>query len=215
MQGIQATTNLKKVLLIWLFLLVFYCYSMEFVAGPTLNIYNTRALERLAGLGLQRWVMPVEHSRQILAEFRERMTTGIEVESFAWGRLPLAFSARCYTARNHDLPKDDCGYRCLDDPDGMLLKTREADPFLVLNGIQTQSARTLCLVRELDSADVDIFRISPQASHTSRVIQLFHDCLAGERDGAEVADELETLMPIGPCDGYWHGEAGMLAHCNA
>jgi collagenase-like PrtC family protease len=126
----------------------FVAGKSNFVAGPTLNIYNTRTLDKLAGLGVERWVMPVEQSGEILREFRQQMQSTMEVEVFAWGHLPLAYSARCYTARNHDLPKDDCQYRCLDDPDGMLLKTREDESFLILNGTQTQSALTHNLVRE-------------------------------------------------------------------
>ncbi len=187
-----------------------------FIAGPTLNIYNTRALDKLAGLGVERWVMPVEQSREILDEFRQQIQSTIEIEVFAWGRLPLAFSARCYTARNHDLPKDDCQLRCLNDPDGMLLQTREDESFLVLNGIQTQSALTHNLVCELNNADIDIFRISPQSQNTKQIIQLFSDCLTGKQDIDDaVVNKLETLMPTGPCNGYWYGEAGMSAGCGA
>jgi collagenase-like PrtC family protease len=186
-----------------------------FVAGPTLNIYNTRSLDKLAGLGVERWVMPVEQSRETLREFRQQMQSTIEVEVFAWGRLPLAYSARCYTARNHDLPKDDCQYRCIDDADGMLLRTREDESFLVLNGTQTQSALTHNLVSELNNPEVDIFRISPQSHHTENIIQLFHDCLTGQQDFDDASKKLEMLMPTGPCDGYWYGEAGMMAGCGA
>ncbi|MDH3280110.1 MAG: U32 family peptidase, partial [Gammaproteobacteria bacterium] len=118
----------------------------EFIAGPTLNIYNTRTLFRLWESGLRRWVVPVEHSRQVLAEFIQDMPAGVETEVFVWGRLPLAYSARCYTARSHGLTKDNCQYRCLDDPDGLLVNTREQQTLLVLNGIQVQSALTQNLI---------------------------------------------------------------------
>ncbi|HEC27526.1 MAG TPA: U32 family peptidase [Gammaproteobacteria bacterium] len=185
-----------------------------FIAGTTLNIYNTHTLEKLASLGAERWVMPVEQSREILHEFRQQMESSMEIEVFAWGRLPLAFSARCYTARNYKLPKDDCQFRCLDDPDGMLLRTREDDSFLVLNGIQTQSALTQNLVNELKDPDIDIFRISPQSLHTGKIIKVFHDCLTGQQDIDQAVAVLESLMPTGPCNGYWYGEAGMLAGCS-
>lgn len=189
--------------------------NSDFIGGPTLNIYNTRTLNTLSSLGLKRWVMPVEQSRDTLHEFHQDMPDDVEVEVFAWGRLPLAFSARCYTARNHNLPKDDCGFRCIDDPDGMLLNTREDEAFLVLNGIQTQSASTMNLVRELGNADADIFRISPQSRHTEHIIQIYHDCLSGQMAADDAATVLESLMPTGPCDGYWYGQAGMAAGCNA
>jgi hypothetical protein len=40
-------------------------------------------------------------------------------------------------------------YRCLDDPEGLTLSTREGQAFLALNGIQTQSAQTCNLLLEL------------------------------------------------------------------
>jgi collagenase-like PrtC family protease len=186
-----------------------------FIAGTSLNIYNTQSLEKLARLGVERWVMPVEQSREILREFRQQMESSMEIEVFTWGRLPLAYSARCYTARNHCLPKDDCQLRCLDDPDGMLLRTQEDDSFLVLNGIQTQSALTQNLVHELNNPDIDIFRISPQSQHTEKIIKVFHECLTGQRDMEQAAVVLESFMPTGPCNGYWYGKAGMLAGCSA
>ena len=186
-----------------------------FIAGSSLNIYNTRTLDKLVGLGVERWVMPVEQSRKILSEFRQQMKSTVEIEVFAWGRLPLAYSARCYTARNHHLPKDFCEFRCLDDADGMLLRTRENEEFLILNGTQTQSARTHNIVGELNNPDIDIFRISPQAQHTEQIIRQFHDCLTGQQNIDDAVETLESLMPTGPCNGYWYGEAGMLAGCGA
>jgi collagenase-like PrtC family protease len=183
-----------------------------FITGPSVNIYNSGTLSVLAGLGLQRWVLPVELSRDTLADLQANRPAGVETEVCVFGRLPLAWSARCFTARAHNLPKDDCQFRCLDYPDGMLLSTREDEPFLVLNGIQTQSARTLNLVGELEDLrqlGVDVLRISPQSSHTETAIRVFHDCLQGVCSTDDAAAELARLMPIGPCDGYWHGGAGM------
>ena len=65
---------------------------------------------------------------------------------FAHGRVPLAYSARCFTARRFNLQKDTCEFKCIDFPDGMTLKTREGDDFLSLNGIQTQSAKVYNLL---------------------------------------------------------------------
>src|SRR3546814_4678787 len=41
----------------------------------------------------------------------------METEVFAYGRMPLAFSARCFTARHRNIPKDNCQYVCMDHPD--------------------------------------------------------------------------------------------------
>jgi collagenase-like PrtC family protease len=186
--------------------------NKPFVTGPSVNIYNAHTLSVLAGLGLQRWVLPVELSRDTLADMQLLRPAGVATEVFAFGRLPLAWSARCFTARAHNLPKDDCRFRCLDYPDGLLLSTREDESFLVLNGIQTQSARTLNLVGELDDLkqlQVDVLRISPQSRHTEEIIDTFHRCLRGGITATEAETQLGKLMPVGPCNGYWFGDAGM------
>ena len=66
--------------------------KVPFVGGPTLNVVNQRALQKLVDLGLQRWVAPLEMTRTMLAEIRGHISTPIEYELFAWGRLPLAYS---------------------------------------------------------------------------------------------------------------------------
>ncbi len=183
-----------------------------FVAGHSVNIYNDRTLRLLAGLGMMRWVLPVELSAGTLRDILSNKPEGVETEVFAYGRLPLAYSARCFTARAHNLPKDDCQYRCLDYPDGLTLTAQDDTRFLALNGIQTQSAHTYNLLPELQQMaglGVDILRISPQHDRTEKVIELFSRCIAGELSPQEGNAELETLMPVGSCDGYWHGEAGM------
>lgn len=183
-----------------------------FVAGPFVNIYNQQTLATLARLGLKRWVMPVELSRDTLAAMQTERPAGVETELFAYGRLPLALSARCFTARAHKLPKDDCQYRCLDYPDGMLLSTQEDERFLSLNGIQTQSAQTYTLLAEMDDIrelGVDVLRISPQSRHTPQVIRTFADVIHTRRDSAEAEAELIGYMPTGPCDGYWAGRSGL------
>ncbi|MEW7977062.1 MAG: U32 family peptidase [Candidatus Sedimenticola endophacoides] len=183
-----------------------------FVAGHSVNIYNERTLGLLARLGLKRWVMPVELGGETLAEMQRGRPEGVETEVFAYGRLPLAYSARCFTARAHNLPKDDCQYRCLDYPDGLTLSAQDDTRFLALNGIQTQSAHTYSLLSELErmrELGVDVVRISSQANHTERVIGIFGRCLRGELAARDGAAQLEPLMPVGACNGYWHGAAGM------
>lgn len=184
----------------------------EFVTGPFVNLYNPRSLGALAGLGLKRWVVPVELSRDSVAGMQAERPPGVETELFAFGRLPLALSARCFTARAHRLPKDDCQYRCLDYPDGMPLSTQEDAQFLNLNGIQTQSARTYTLLGELEDArrlGVDLLRISPQSRHTAEIVRAFSDVLDAGRPVAEAEAELVRYMPVGPCDGYWSGRPGL------
>lgn len=183
-----------------------------FVAGPHINTYNPPTLQSLRRHGAVRWVMPVELSFEALRSLQAERPDDMETEVFAYGRLPLAFSARCFTARAHNLPKDDCRFRCLDYPDGLPLKTREAGSFLTLNGIQTQSASVYSLIAELaamGAAGVDTVRVSPQAQGTGEVIRLFRECLQGQLAPESARRQLQALMPGAPCDGYWHGRPGL------
>lgn len=183
-----------------------------FVAGPHLNTYNAATLELLAEAGAKRWVMPVEFSRQMLADMLARKPAAMETEVFAYGRLPLAFSARCFTARHYNLPKDDCQFRCLDHPAGLTLKTREGQPFLALNGIQTQSASTYNLLAELGEMarmGVDVVRISPQPFHTGKIAALFRNAMDGGLNIEMERKVSSSFLASDACDGYWHGKAGI------
>ncbi len=185
--------------------------GQPFISGPSVNIYNVRTLALLAKKGLKRWVMPVELGVSTLRDMQAGRPDGVETEVFAFGRLPLAWSARCYTARSLNLPKDNCQFKCIEYPDGRLLKTQEGEEFLVLNGVQTQSARThvaLGLVPELRDLGVDVLRISPQSEHTMRIVELFDRARRGNELAALTA-ELRALLPAGACDGYLYGGAGM------
>lgn len=186
--------------------------KLPFVAGSTLNVFNPPTLDFLAGLGAARWVMPVEMSRESLVSILRNRQSGIETEVFAYGRLPLAFSARCFTARHHNLQKDDCQFKCLDYEDGLALKTREGQPFLTLNGIQTQSALVHNLIGELDTlqdAGIDVVRVSPQAHHTGEILRLFREGMEQRLASAQALAQIEGLMPAASCNGYWHGKPGL------
>ena len=182
-----------------------------FVAGPFLNVYNAATLDLLAQCGARRWVAPVELPAKSL---REVVAQGpaVEAEVFAYGRLPLAVSARCFTARYHNLTKDHCDYRCLQGPEGLMLSTREGEPFLVLNGVQTQSARVHSLlpwIGEARDIGVGVLRLSPQPQGMEEVIAIFAAAVAGGLAPEAAGARLAQVMPAPPCDGYWHGGTGM------
>ena len=184
----------------------------SFVIGPHVNIYNSRSLAVMARAGAKRWVMPLELDRETLAALHSTRPAGLETEVFVFGRLPLSFSARCFTARAHNLPKDECSFRCADYPDGMPLRTREGRSFLSLNGIQVQSGETYNLVHEigaLRSLDVDVLRLSPQADGMFGVIDVFHRVMDGRLESPVAAGLLAPYHPAGACDGYWHARSGM------
>ncbi|MCA1248190.1 U32 family peptidase [Massilia sp. MS-15] len=186
-----------------------------FVAGPHLNIYSAPTLALLAQAGATRWVMPLEMSGAGLAAVLREAPAGIETEVFGYGRMPLAFSARCFTARQRNLPKDDCRFSCIDHPDGLLMETQEAQPFLVLNGIQTQSARVYNLVGELEgmrAMGVGVLRLSPQSAHTGDIVLLLRAVLSGSLTVAQARERMAALMPAAPCNGFWHGKPGQELH---
>ena len=183
-----------------------------FIGGLHLNIYNQPSLQWLASLGATRWVAPLEMKHQDLSDLIQAGPQGLQTKVFAYGRMPLAFSARCFTARQRNLPKDDCQFSCLDHPDGLMLRTRESEEFLVLNGIQTQSARVHNLIDELPRMQrmgVAVARISPQAQHTGEIVALFDAVRKGSLDPREARARLQPLMPEQSCNGYWHGQPGL------
>jgi hypothetical protein len=57
-------------------------------------------------------------TRTLVETLHKTRPAGVETEVFAFGKLPLAFSARCFTARHYGLNKDDCQFKCLDHPEG-------------------------------------------------------------------------------------------------
>lgn len=194
---------------------------LPFVIGPHVNVYNRPALQELAPLGASHWVPPLELALDAVAcvnppQARVAGPAGpVVTELFAFGRMPLAFSARCFTARHHRLKKDACEYRCRDDADGLLLATTERQPFLVLNGIQTQSAALHCLIGEgeaMAAAGVSRVRLSPCSRGFLRALGLFDAVLNAGASVADARAELATLgLPGALVNGYAHRQPGLQA----
>lgn len=181
---------------------------LPFVAGPTLNVYNADTLQLLVKEGMTRWCMPVEMSRdwllQLLAQCETRgIRQQFEVEVMGYGHLPLALSARCFTARSENRAKDDCETCCINYPTGRRVNSQEGQQVFVLNGIQTMSGYCYNLGNELAGmrGQVDCVRLSPQDTSTLAEIDRFR---ANENGQA-------PLMVAKGCDcnGYWRKLAGM------
>ncbi|OQP35294.1 U32 family peptidase [Pantoea latae] len=182
--------------------------KLPFVAGPTLNVYNVETLQLLVKEGMTRWCMPVEMSRdwllQLLQQSEARnIRSRFEVEVLGYGHLPLALSARCFTARAEYRAKDECQTCCINYPNGRRVTSQEGQQVFVLNGIQTMSGYCYNLGNDLAGMRgwVDVLRLSPQSAATLQEIARFR------------ANE-EGLSPLmvakgNDCNGYWRKVAGM------
>lgn len=179
---------------------------LPFVCGPAINAYNADVLRMLLKQGMQRWVMPVELSRDWLMQLNQdlgRERQQFEVEVFAYGHLPLAYSARCFTARSLDRPKDNCELACIHYPTGRLASSREGQKVFNLNGIQTQSGYCYNLGNELKGMEglVDVVRLSPEGMETLTMLERFK---ANEQGMAPL-----PLLQERDCNGYWRQIPGM------
>jgi collagenase-like PrtC family protease len=182
--------------------------GLPFVAGHALNCYNAYTLRVLHKQGMTRWCMPVELSRDWLSNLLTQceelgFRNQFEVEVLAYGYLPLAYSARCFTARSENRGKDECETCCIKYPQGRIMRSQENQQVFVLNGIQTMSGYCYNLGNELISMQglVDIVRLSPQGSETLALIDNFR---ANEQSTQPLA-----LTDHADCNGYWKRVAGL------
>ncbi|RLM21714.1 U32 family peptidase [Brenneria alni] len=181
---------------------------LPFVAGHALNCYNAYTLRLLHKQGMVRWCMPVELSRDWLQNLLNQCDElgfrhQFEVEVLSYGHLPLAYSARCFTARSENRAKDECETCCINYPQGRKVLSQENQPVFVLNGIQTQSGYCYNLGNELAGMAglVDIVRLSPQGIETLTMVDAFR---ANENGKAPL-----TLEKNADCNGYWQRVAGL------
>ncbi len=182
-----------------------------FVVGSPINVYNNKSFTFFHKLGMKRWCIPVELGREDLAPMvKLAKSLTIELEYQVFGRMPLAFSARCFTARHHRLPKDDCQFRCIDDEQGILVQTQEGDSFAQINGIQTQSAKLSNLLdrwQELEQHGIDVLRIMPvSAVDTLAVVERTAKALSQEKPTVNL-ENLQSDYEY--CNGYWLQIEGM------
>jgi len=178
--------------------------------GPFINIYNEATLAFLAGRGARLACLPPELPAASIA----RLAAGapIELEVFAFGRLPLAISARCFHARTHHLHKDGCQFVCGRDPSGLAINTLDGEPFLAINGTQTLSYTCCNLVGDLDQlikANIRRFRLSPLAIDMIAVARVFRAALDLRLAPSEAVARLAALAgDFVFSNGFFHGEEG-------
>ncbi|WP_223218141.1 ubiquinone anaerobic biosynthesis protein UbiV [Rhizobium wenxiniae] len=179
--------------------------------GPLVNVYNAPTARLLAGRGAKRICLPPElpfsSVKEIAAEFPD-----IDFEVFAFGRMPLAISARCAHARSKGKIKDNCQFVCGEDPDGLPVRTLDRQSFLALNGVQTVSHACQSLLGELDhlvKAGVRSFRLSPQDCDMVEVAKLHRAVLDETVDADAGVAKLRQLYAAAPlANGFHHAKEG-------
>jgi len=180
--------------------------------GPLVNVYNEDTLRFFARRGARRVCLPVELGRDAYGALAA-LVDGPELEVFAFGRLPLAISARCYHARHHGLHKDSCRFVCEKDPDGLELDTLDDEAFLAVNGLQTLSYAYQNLLGELSAIQalgIRRFRLSPHSADMVKVAEVFRGVLDATVEVEQGDAQLAGLLGDVPfSNGYYYGEKGV------
>lgn len=181
------------------------------LVGPFVNVYNGATARILAARGATRICVGPELPLSSITEII-RDAPGVDFEVIAFGRLPLAISARCAHARARGHSKDNCQFVCQDDPDGLAVDTLDGQSFLTLNGVQTMSHTCQVLLAELPalrSAGVTHIRLSPQHCDMAAVAEVFAGVRDDRIDPAEGETRLHSIYPDVPfSNGFHHGTVG-------
>ncbi|MAB62055.1 MAG: U32 family peptidase [Pseudoalteromonas sp.] len=179
-------------------------HGLPFVIGPAVNVYNGFTLAKLAKMGAVRWVMPVELSKDWLVklqtEYAETCDLPMQYEVLSYGYLPLAYSARCFTARHYDLDKDQCELICQQHAQGLATFSQEGQRVFTLNGTQTMSGDIYNLCEDVLSLRqvADVSRLSMHQFSDLEWVDRFLSASTIKR-------------PADHINGFWHQLAGINA----
>jgi collagenase-like PrtC family protease len=184
-----------------------------FSIGPLVNVYNEATLTFLNRRGARRFCLPPELPfASIEALSAAAAACGAEIELWAYGRVPLAISGRCYHARVHGLTKDSCQFVCGEDDDGLAVRTVDGEDFLAINGVQTLSHKYCNLIGDLDrlaNAGVTSLRLSPHSGDFVTVTQAFAEVASGALSPQEGLERLQRAAPERAfSDGFLFGACG-------
>ncbi|MBE7733557.1 ubiquinone anaerobic biosynthesis protein UbiV [Devosia faecipullorum] len=182
------------------------------LVGPFVNVYNGATARLLAKKGATRICLGPELPAASLASIIAGAPE-LDYEIIAFGRLPLAISARCAHARAKGHSKDNCQFVCGDEPDGLDVDTLDGQPFLTINGVQTMSRHCQVLLGDLPALaamGITHLRLSPQDCDMAEVAAIY----ASVRDGLVSPDEglakLKQVYAGAPfSNGFIHGQPGM------
>ncbi|SES73776.1 U32 family peptidase [Thorsellia anophelis] len=181
--------------------------KISFTVGHSVNCYNAQTLNIFLKQGMKRWCMPVELSRDWLQKIvieaeNLNIRSQFEIEVFSYGYLPLAYSARCFTARSENKNKEQCETCCIHYPQGKPVYTQDNDTIFTLNGIQTQSGYCYHLGNRQAEMEglVDIIRLSP---HDDTIFDMLKQFKAYREKS--IAFQPNNNL----CNGYWLNIEGM------
>jgi collagenase-like PrtC family protease len=179
--------------------------------GPLVNVYNAATARLLATRGARSICLPPELPMASMIDIATNVPE-VEFEVFAFGRVPLAISARCAHARSKGLTKDNCQFVCGTDPEGLALRTLDRQSFLVLNGVQTLSNTCQVLLGELHDLIAGGFsriRLSPQDCDMVSVAQIYQDVLDRKVGSDEATETLAKVYNKAPfSNGFYHQREG-------
>lgn len=164
--------------------------------GPFINTYNEDTLRHFAKNGARAVCLPPELP---LSSIRALSAVdGVTLEAWAFGRIPLAISARCYHARLHQRSKDACQFVCGDDPNGRLVEDLGGRPIMAINGVQTLSATYCSLIDDIDrlvDAGIESLRLSPCSGDMNAIARLFREVVDAEIHTQDASRRLAALLP--------------------
>lgn len=185
-----------------------------FHVGPFVNVYNESTLRQLAEYGATSICLPPELPFSSIRELTQAaLPLAVDCEVWAFGRVPLAISGRCYHARVNGLTKDSCQFVCARDEDGLDVKSLNEGRLFAINGVQTLSQSYYNLLSNIEAlveAGIASFRLSPHSCDMVGVSGIFRCRL----DGAMSADEAQYLVSdlcpdIEFSNGFLFGEKGV------
>ena len=178
--------------------------------GPLVNVYNAATANVLTKGGATSICLPPELPLGAIRAIAAG-SPGIGIEVFAFGRVPLAISARCAHARIKGQTKDNCRFVCGEDPDGLMVDTLDGQPFLALNGVQTMSGSVQCLLADVPAllaSGVSGLRLSPQVCDMAAVASLYRATAEGLMAGEEALAKVRSLHPAMYSNGFLHAVPG-------
>jgi collagenase-like PrtC family protease len=178
--------------------------------GPFINTYNEDTLRHFVKDGAEAVCLPPELPLSSIGALAT--VEGVSLEAWAFGRIPLAISARCYHARLHRRSKDACQFVCGDEPNGRLVEDLSRKPIMAINGVQTLSATYCVAIDDIDNlaaAGITSLRLSPCSGDMNAVARLFRAVIDKKMHAHEANRRFAAMLPSALfSNGFLHSQPG-------